>query len=109
MNTGNLRVLKISIPSNPLDYIIETHIGESINAQDIAYDSRIMQAMPKAEIEPLEFAEALLDNWKKRHAGQFHELGGREHRIKITMTPRDVENDNHLHMEKIKKYRVMKQ
>ena len=108
MNTGNLRLLKISIPSNSLDYIMETYIGESINAQDIAYDSRILQAMPKGEIDPLEFAEILLENWKKRHAGLFHELGGREHRIRITMTSREIENDNHLHMEKIKKYRVRK-
>ena len=108
MNTGNLHVIKISIPSNPLDYLMETYIGDSINAQDIAYDRRIVQAMPKGEIEPLEYAELLLENWKKRHPGQFHELGGREHRIRITMTSREIENDNHLHMEKIKKYRVRK-
>ena len=108
MNTGNLHVIKISIPSNSLDYIMETYIGESINAQDIAYDRRIVQAMPKGEIEPLEYAELLLENWKKRHPGQFHELGGIEHRIRITMTSREIENDNHLHMEKIKKYRVRK-
>ena len=106
MNTGNLHVIKISIPSNPLDYIMETYIGESINAQDIAYDRRIVQAMPKGEIEPLEYAELLLENWKKRHPGQFHELGGREQRIKITMMPREIENDNHLHIEKIKKWKV---
>lgn len=108
MNPGNLHILKLSIPSNPLDYIMETYIGYSINAQDIAYDRRIMQVIPDGKIEPLEFAELLLENWKKRHAGQFHELGGREHRIRITMTSREIENDNHLHMEKIKKYRVRK-
>ena len=103
---GTLRVLKISIPCNQLDYIMETYIGQSINAQDIAYDCRLIQSIPSDGIDPLEFAEILLENWKKRHAGQFHELGGREHRIKITMMPREIENDNHLHIEKIKKWKV---
>ena len=108
MNPGNLHILKLSIPSNPLDYIMETYIGCSINAQDITYDRRIIQVMPEGKVEPLEFAECLLENWKKRHSGQLHELGGREHRIKITVTPREIENDNRLHIEKIKKWRVKK-
>ncbi len=105
---GTLRVLKISIPCNPLDYIMETYIGQSINAQDIAYDCRLIQSIPSDGIDPLEFAEILLENWKKRHDGQFHDLGGRERRIKITIAPRETVNDNRLHMEKIKKYRVRK-
>ena len=83
----------MSIHNNPLDWQMYRYCGQEVTAANFQEFDRLT-------------AEEYLDNWAQRHGKDCHIIGKYPLRVKVTLTPREIEIENDHYKERHKSRRM---